>query len=60
MDRSYFDRKSLLEMEELSKEYRFNIDGEGGEYETLVVAGPHLEGELKVWVLVDGMELEAN
>ena len=40
--------KSLVEMEELSKEYRFNIDGEGGEYETLVVAGPHLEGELKV------------
>ena len=41
-------KDSLSELEKLSKIYRFNIDGEGGEYETLVVAGPHFEGELKV------------
>ena len=41
-------KESLSEMEKLSRKYRFNIDGEGGEYETLVVAGPHFDGELKV------------
>ena len=39
---------SLKEMEELSKKYRFNVDGEGGEYETLVVSGPHFDGHLDV------------
>ena len=57
-------KESLSEMENLSRKFRFNIDGEGGEYETLVVAGPHLEGELKVngdvrWDGVRG-ELEIN
>jgi ABC transporter with metal-binding/Fe-S-binding domain ATP-binding protein len=40
--------ESLDEMEELSKKYRFNVDGEGGEYETLIVSGPHLHGSLKI------------
>lgn len=41
-------KESLTRLEELSRKYRFNIDGEGGEYETLVIYGPHLNGELKV------------
>ena len=40
------DRRSLAELTKLSKKYRFNVDGEGGEYETIVVAGPHMKGEL--------------
>jgi ABC transporter with metal-binding/Fe-S-binding domain ATP-binding protein len=40
--------ESLDEMEELSKKYRFNVDGEGGEYETLIVSGPHFHGSLKI------------
>ena len=40
--------KSLEELELLSNKYRFNVDGEGGEYETLVVGGPHIDGELDV------------
>ncbi len=40
--------ESLKEMEELSKKFRFNVDGEGGEYETLVVSGPHFDGSLDV------------
>jgi diphthine-ammonia ligase len=39
---------SLAEMEELSSKYRFNVDGEGGEYETLVVSGPHFHGSLEI------------
>ena len=32
----------------LSQTFRFNIDGEGGEYETYVLAGPHMPHEVKV------------
>ena len=42
------DEKSLDTMIQLSKKYRFNVDGEGGEYETLVVYGPHFEGQIVV------------
>lgn len=45
---SILDVGKLNELDELSKKYRFNFDGEGGEYETLVVAGPHMNGRLKV------------
>ena len=41
---STLDAESLSELEELAKRYRFNVDGEGGEYETLVTGGPHLPG----------------
>ena len=40
--------ESLKEIEELSEKFRFNVDGEGGEYETLVVSGPHFDGSLDV------------
>ncbi len=48
------ERESLEELMGLSKNHRFNLDGEGGEFETIVVSAPHmardliLEGEV-VW-----------
>ena len=47
------DSSSLQELEELSQKYRFNVDGEGGEYETLVTGGPHFEGRLELVGTVD-------
>ena len=41
-------KDSLIEMEELSERFRFNVDGEGGEYETIVVYGPHFDGLLEI------------
>jgi ABC transporter with metal-binding/Fe-S-binding domain ATP-binding protein len=41
-------KDSLKELSSLALKYRFNVDGEGGEYETLVIAGPHMKGELKM------------
>ena len=45
------DEESLKRLIALSSKFRFNVDGEGGEYETLVVNGPHFEGQIKI----DGM-----
>ena len=48
------ERESLNELIDLSERHRFNLDGEGGEFETIVVSAPHmrrdviLEGEA-VW-----------
>lgn len=39
---------SVEELNQLAKKYRFNVEGEGGEYETLVLSGPHHEGEVVV------------
>jgi ABC transporter with metal-binding/Fe-S-binding domain ATP-binding protein len=41
-------KQSLAKLIELSEKFRFNVDGEGGEYETLVVYGPHLSGSIKI------------
>lgn len=38
----------FLLLKELAQTYRFNVEGEGGEYETLVVAGPHMPGRVEV------------
>lgn len=40
--------KSLAKLERKAEQFRFNVDGEGGEYETLVVGGPHLPGRLEI------------
>ena len=40
--------KSLAKLEQKAEQFRFNVDGEGGEYETLVVYGPHLSGAIKI------------
>ncbi|MGB1935681.1 MAG: ATP-binding protein, partial [Candidatus Poseidoniaceae archaeon] len=42
------DKSSLDKLKNLASKYRFHVDGEGGEYETLVVAGPHMNGELEL------------
>ncbi len=42
------DKESLESLIKLSTKYRFNVDGEGGEYETLVVYGPHFDGQIVV------------
>lgn len=39
---------SFERLQELARLYRFHVEGEGGEYETLVVAGPHMNGRLEV------------
>jgi len=39
---------SLLELHALSKQHRFNVDGEGGEYETYVLGGPIWSRALQV------------
>ncbi len=40
--------ESVKELLNLSQRYRFNVEGEGGEYETLVLSGPHHDGVLEV------------
>ena len=42
------DKSSLERLRKLASKYRFHVDGEGGEYETVVVAGPHMKGELSL------------
>ena len=42
------DELSLKELQELSTKHRFNVDGEGGEYETFVLGGPIWSRSLKV------------
>jgi diphthine-ammonia ligase len=37
------DAEALAELEELNEEYGVHILGEGGEFETLVVDGPHMD-----------------
>ena len=36
------DDESLSELTELAEAHRFNLDGEGGEFETVVLAAPHM------------------
>ncbi len=40
------DNSTLERLQSLSEKYRFNLDGEGGEFETMVVSGPHMEGHI--------------
>lgn len=42
------DNESLGQLIKLSSQFRFNVDGEGGEYETIVVSGPHFEGSIHI------------
>lgn len=42
------DKNSLNLLRNLAHKYRFHIEGEGGEYETLVLSGPHIKGEMIV------------
>tara|TARA_B100000214_G_scaffold106151_1_gene74587 strand:- start:1698 stop:1988 length:291 start_codon:yes stop_codon:yes gene_type:complete len=40
------DLESLLDLRTLSRRHRFNIDGEGGEFETFVVNSPDMTSEI--------------
>ena len=40
------DRESLNELMDLSERHRFNLDGEGGEFETIVVSAPHMRRDV--------------
>lgn len=40
------DHGSLKELISLSEKHRFHPDGEGGEFETLVLSGPHMSGKI--------------
>ena len=39
---------SLEELTRISTKYRFNLDGEGGEFETIVVDAPHMSQRIAV------------
>ena len=41
-------RDSLGELTRISTKYRFNLDGEGGEFETIVVDAPHMSQRIAV------------
>jgi ABC transporter with metal-binding/Fe-S-binding domain ATP-binding protein len=47
---------SFSRLHALSEKHRFHVEGEGGEYETLVLGGPHMPGRLEVdwWASWDG------
>ena len=40
------DNSSFEQLSDLCKEYRFSIDGEGGEFETIITSGPHMNGKI--------------
>ena len=47
---SKLDEDTLNELKEASREFRFNLDGEGGEFETIVTDAPHMKRK----ILLDG------
>ncbi len=42
-----FDEEALTELEGLNERYGVHVLGEGGEFETLVVAGPHMDRRIE-------------
>ncbi|ARS89145.1 diphthine--ammonia ligase [Natrarchaeobaculum aegyptiacum] len=42
------DREAIVELEALNDEYGVHILGEGGEFETLVVDGPHMDRRIEL------------
>ena len=41
-------QQSLEELTRISNKFRFNLDGEGGEFETVVVDAPHMSQRIAV------------
>ena len=41
-------QQSLEDLTIISTKYRFNLDGEGGEFETIVVDAPHMSQSIEV------------
>ena len=51
--------QSLEELSVISREFRFNLDGEGGEFETIVLDAPHMaKKDKEVLVIQTGKEIE--
>ena len=42
------DKKTLDSLSIISSQFRFNLDGEGGEFETIVVDAPHMKQRIEV------------
>jgi len=42
------DQKMLDSLSKISSQFRFNLDGEGGEFETIVVDAPHMKQRIDV------------
>ena len=42
------DKKTLDSLSIISSQFRFNLDGEGGEFETIVVDAPHMKQLIEV------------
>lgn len=42
------DIDSLVELNEIALSHRFSVDGEGGEYETVITGGPHMSQTIKL------------
>ena len=62
------NKEDIVELQALSEQYRFNIDGEGGEFETAVLGAPWMNSSIKTqhtihwtgrrgWVDIWGAEL---
>ena len=49
-------KENLEKLEDISKKYRFNVDGEGGEFETSVLHAPHFSSE----ILIEGNKIWNN
>ena len=39
--------ESVNALEALAREHRFNLDGEGGEFETVVLGAPHMRASIE-------------
>ena len=42
------DQETLDSLSKISSQFRFNLDGEGGEFETIVVDAPHMKQRIEV------------
>ena len=43
----HLDHEALDALEALAREHRFNLDGEGGEFETVVLCAPHMRATIE-------------
>ena len=43
----HLDHESLDALEALARAHRFNLDGEGGEFETVVLCAPHMRATIE-------------
>jgi diphthamide synthase (EF-2-diphthine--ammonia ligase) len=50
LDRSWLGKSLTMEnltlLKSLATKFRFNLDGEGGEFETITINGPHMKNRI--------------